>query len=400
MCSKNNVIRSIIKSSCLFVAIIFAIPQHALADFKLKTIVLDAGHGGHDGGCTGHSGHSHEKDVVLSIVLKAGKLIEQKYPDVNVVYTRKTDVFIPLEQRAETANKNKADLFISVHCNANANTSAYGSETYLMGLHKTEANLEVAARENAVIKLEKDYKKTYDGFDPDSPASMIALSLAQNANIEQSSYIAGRIQNYFANSLGRYNRGVKQAGFWVLYRTTSPSILIETGFLTNAAEEKYLTSEKGQNEIAETILKAFTDYKKYIEKDYLSASNNTTTTKPENITPEPSKIEQPSASVDSNNEAKNQVDNQITTKGIVYKIQLAAVPSIYPSNHKIYKSGYNIKYEKYGSLYKYVSGPFDNFKKAIEEQNKIRNNGYKDAFIVVYKDGERLSFSDAKQFLK
>lgn len=196
-------------------------------NYKIKTIVLDAGHGGHDTGCNGPSG-SYEKTVTLKVILALGKLIEEKYPDIKVLYSRKTDEFITLQDRALLANKNNADLFLSVHCNANPNKSAYGTETYLMGLHVSQANLDVAKRENAVIKLEDNYEKNYDGFDPDSPESMIALSLAQNANIEQSSLLAAKVQNQLTNTLKRYNRGVKQAGFWVLYRTTCPSILIET----------------------------------------------------------------------------------------------------------------------------------------------------------------------------
>lgn len=164
----------------------------------------------------------------MKVILALGKLIEEKYPDIKVLYSRKTDEFITLQDRALLANKNNADLFLSVHCNANPNKSAYGTETYLMGLHVSQANLDVAKRENAVIKLEDNYEKNYDGFDPDSPESMIALSLAQNANIEQSSLLAAKVQNQLTNTLKRYNRGVKQAGFWVLYRTTCPSILIET----------------------------------------------------------------------------------------------------------------------------------------------------------------------------
>jgi N-acetylmuramoyl-L-alanine amidase len=155
-------------------------------------------------------------------------------------------VFITLQDRALLANKNNADLFLSVHCNANPNKSAYGTETYLMGLHVSQANLEVAKRENSVIKLEKNYETTYEGFDPDSPEATIALSLAQNANIEQSTFLASKVQENLTTGLNRFNRGVKQAGFWVLYRTTCPSILIETGFLTNRHEEDYLTSRDGQ----------------------------------------------------------------------------------------------------------------------------------------------------------
>ena len=220
--------------------------------YKIKTIVIDAGHGGHDSGCLGSSGK--EKNVALDIALKLGKLIEEKFPDVNVIYTRKTDVFVELHERAEIANRSKADLFICIHCNSGG-PSAFGVETYVMGLHKTEDNLNVAKRENSSILLEKDYKQKYDGFDPNSPEANIIFSLYQNSFLAQSLKLAALIQNQTEDYAGRYNRGVKQAGFLVLYRTTMPSLLVETGFLTNKTEEKYLLSDKGQTTIATSVFR-------------------------------------------------------------------------------------------------------------------------------------------------
>jgi N-acetylmuramoyl-L-alanine amidase len=207
--------------------------------YKVKTVVIDAGHGGHDIGCSGI--HSYEKDVTLALALQTGKLIEENFPDVKVIYTRKTDVFISLLERANIANKAKADLFISFHCNANKNKAAYGAETYAMGLHVSEANLNVAKRENEVILLEENYERNYDGFDPTSTEAYIIFSLYQNVNIDKSLYLASKVQEQFTQKLKRYNRGVKQAGFIVLYKTNMPSILIESGFLTNKAEEEFLT---------------------------------------------------------------------------------------------------------------------------------------------------------------
>lgn len=233
--------------------------------YKVKTVVIDAGHGGHDVGCLGS--HSKEKDVTLALALKTGKLLEEKYPDVKVIYTRTTDVFISLIERANIANKAKADLFISFHCNANKNKAAYGAETYAMGLHVTEANLNVAKRENEVILLEENYEKNYDGFDPSSTEAYIIFSLYQNVNIDKSLYLASKVQEQFTTSLKRYNRGVKQAGFIVLYKTNMPSILIESGFLTNLEEEKFLTSEEGQDNIAKSVYLAFKAYKEDLEKE-------------------------------------------------------------------------------------------------------------------------------------
>lgn len=233
--------------------------------YKIKTVVIDAGHGGHDVGCLGV--HSKEKDVTLALALKLGKYLEDNYTDIKVIYTRKTDEFIDLIERANIANKAKADLFISLHCNANANKAAYGSETYAMGLHVSEANLNVAKRENSVILLEDNYEKNYDGFDPKSTEAYIIFSLYQNVNIDKSLFLASKVQEQFTNKLKRYNRGVKQAGFIVLYKTNMPSILIESGFLTNKEEEEFLSSKEGQNNIAKSIYLAFKAYKDELEKE-------------------------------------------------------------------------------------------------------------------------------------
>lgn len=231
---------------------------HRRAEYRIKTVCIDAGHGGHDSGCLGSS--SKEKEVALSIALKLGKLIEQNFSDVKVIYTRKTDVFIPLHERANIANRAKADLFICIHLNSGAK-AAYGSETYVMGLHKTNDNLGVAKRENAAILLEDDYKTQYDGFDPNSPEANIIFSLYQNQYMHQSVEFASKIQEQFEEHAGRYNRGVKQAGFLVLYKTAMPAVLIENGFLTHENEEKFLDSEKGQTTMATAIYRAFKEYK-------------------------------------------------------------------------------------------------------------------------------------------
>ncbi len=231
--------------------------------YALKTIVIDAGHGGHDNGCKGVE--SLEKDVALSIALKAGKYIEENFPDIKVIYTRKDDTFIELVERARIANDAKADLFISVHCNANESTKPFGTETYAMGLHRSDANLAVAQRENSVILLEEDYQQNYEGFDPNSPEAYIIFSLYQSANLDKSLSIAAKVQDQFETRLQRTNRGVKQAGFLVLYKTTMPAILIETGFLTNREEEKYMVKEESQYYLASSIFRAFRDYKEELE---------------------------------------------------------------------------------------------------------------------------------------
>ena len=371
--------------------------------YKMKTIVLDAGHGGHDTGCHGPSS-SYEKDVTLSIILLLGKMIEQKYPDIKVLYSRKTDVFIPLQDRALLANNNDADLFLSVHCNANPNKSAYGTETYLMGLHVSQANLDVAKRENAVIKLEDNYQNTYDGFDPDSPEAMIALSLAQNANIEQSSFLASKVQEKLTNQLNRYNRGVKQAGFWVLYRTTCPSILIETGFLNNKTEEKYLISDNGQKELAGAIFEAFEDYKNTVEKGSKLTAPVITNTESAVIN-----IQDTETTISTKPIVKPVNNNPViiknpepaeTQKGIIYKVQIKSTTKLLAKTDKAYQLYSNLKYDKEDGVYKYAYAPFDNFDLATKVLKKARTSGYADAFIVVFKDGKKLSPADAKKYLQ
>lgn len=232
-------------------------------NFKLRTVVIDAGHGGKDPGTLGKI--TREKDVVLKIALKTGKYIEANLPDVNVLYTRKTDKYVDFQARADVANKNKADLFISVHANSIVGANAYGTETFVMGLHKDNSNFEVAKRENSVILMDENYKEKYEGFDPNSPESYILFSLNQSAYQENSLKFAQKVEDQFKNRVGRSSRGVKQAGFLVLWMTTTPSVLIETGFLSNSKEEAFLASENGQDLIASGIYRAFKDYKTEIE---------------------------------------------------------------------------------------------------------------------------------------
>jgi len=233
-------------------------------DFKVGKVVIDAGHGGHDPGTVGKK--YKEKDIALSIALKVGAYIEANVKDVSVIYTRKDDTYIPLDMRAEIANKHKADLFISIHVNSMpSNNTTYGTETWVMGLHKSESNLEVAKRENSVILLDQDYKERYEGFDPNSAESYILFSLTQDAYQQSSLKMAGKVENQFRARVGRNSRGVKQAGFVVLYKTAMPSVLVETGFISNKAEEDYLGSEKGQELIASGIYRAFKEYKFEVE---------------------------------------------------------------------------------------------------------------------------------------
>ena len=232
-------------------------------EFKLDVVVIDAGHGGHDTGTNGKK--VKEKDIALKIALKVGGYIEKNIPGVKVIYTRKDDRYVALDERADIANKNKADLFICIHANANPNAKAFGTETFVMGLHKDEGNFEIAKRENSVILLDENYEQRYEGFDPKSPESYILFSLTQSAYQESSLRFAQKVEEQFKKKAGRNSRGVKQAGFLVLWRTTMPSVLIETGFLSNTTEESFLTGDEGQELIASGIYRAFKEYKNEVE---------------------------------------------------------------------------------------------------------------------------------------
>jgi N-acetylmuramoyl-L-alanine amidase len=251
----------------------------------VKIVVIDAGHGGKDPGCNGEK--HNEKDVTLAVALKLGKLIEENLKDVKVIYTRKTDVFVELEERAQIANRNEADLFISIHCNAAStfvsytdkkgkkrkkevhNPKPYGSETYVMGIKNEKGKLTVAKRENAAMLMEDNYQKTYNGFDPNSDEAYIIMSMWTGAFVEQSANFASKIQKEYYNKAGRVDKGVQRQSIWVLWRTAMPSILTEVGFLTNPEEEKFLGSEKGQKYLATSIFRAFRNYKTEVEGSYI-----------------------------------------------------------------------------------------------------------------------------------
>jgi N-acetylmuramoyl-L-alanine amidase len=250
---------------------------------SITRVVIDAGHGGKDPGTIGKK--SQEKEVALQIALKLSEEIRSQCKDVTVICTRTTDEFIELHERAEIANRSKADLFISIHCNANPKHTFQGAETYVMGLHRTEANLEIAKKENAAILMEPDYSTNYNGFDPNSDESYITFTLFQNAFLEQSTWFASLVQDEMKDRVGMYDRGVRQAGFLVLYKTTMPSVLVETGFLSNPEEEKFLMSQKGQQYISSAIFRAFRKFKAKMEGNGKElASLNEKKSYPENTT--------------------------------------------------------------------------------------------------------------------
>ncbi|HNW49527.1 MAG TPA: N-acetylmuramoyl-L-alanine amidase [Prolixibacteraceae bacterium] len=238
--------------------------------YSIKKVVIDAGHGGKDPGAT--VGKFYEKDIVLDVALKTGRLISKQFPEVEVIYTRDRDIFIPLDDRAVIANKKKADLFISIHANICSNGSTLGAETYILGQHRSQENLEVAKMENSVILLEDNYSKKYEGFDPNSAESYIMFELIQNEFLEQSRLFADRVQNHFVSHAKRKDRGVRQAGFLVLRKTAMPSALVELGYMSNNSERDFLEKESGRSQLAESIVRAFSDYKmRFDERNAVSA---------------------------------------------------------------------------------------------------------------------------------
>lgn len=384
--------------------------------YRIKTVVIDAGHGGHDTGCLGSS--SREKHVALEIALKLGRLIEQNYPDIKVVYTRKTDVFIPLHERADIANRNKADLFICIHLNSGSK-AAYGAETFVMGLHKSEDNLNVAKRENASILLEEDYQKQYDGFDPNSPEANIIFSLYQNQFLNQSLMFASNIQNEFEEYAGRNNRGVKQAGFLVLYRTAMPAVLIECGFLTHDLEEKYLASEKGQSTIATSIYRAFKGYKldmetpgtspEIAEKNTIPANRDSNPVKKEPIPvidplkPDPKKSNPESGVKEVPVPEKKPVpppEKPDDLPAVYYTVQIGASKNPEVDGERFNKIKDARGIHNADGYTRYVVGAFTTLPAAREKQTQLIASGFKDAFITAYKGKEKITLPMAAELLK
>ena len=355
--------------------------------------MLDAGHGGHDSGCRG--AFSNEKDVTLSIIKKLGALIKKTYPDVKVIYTRETDTFVELFERANIANRNHADLFISIHCNATKSLTAYGTETWLMGLHKSEGNLDVSRRENDVILMEENYEENYEGFDPNSPEGYIILSMNQNAHINQSINLASKVENEFRKD-SRQSRGVKQAGFLVLWRTTMPSILIEAGFLTNRQEEKYLNSEIGQNEISLSVLKAIVEYKAEVEGDFSQLKLVTEENSEERLIADTSAniyVKQANNS-DTISETPNKTIIDTASKansGIIYKVQISASENLISLKDARFGGIEDIIIDKNAKeINHYVVGNYSSLQDCQNRLAILKKKGFKDAFIVAYKDGNRI----------
>jgi len=351
---------------------------------RVTVVVIDPGHGGKDWGAS--MGKAKEKDIVLDIALKLGDIIKINYPNVKIIYTRKTDVFIPLHQRANIANKNKADLFISIHVNGVDNKSVRGTETFVLGQHRSKDNLNVAKKENAVILLEDDYSKTYEGFDPNSPESYIMFELVQDEYLEQSVMFASAIQKQFREQASRVDRSVKQAGFLVLRRTTMPSVLIETGFLSHTSERNYLLSESGKTNLASAIFKAFKDYKRKIE-DKSSFNLNT----------ENSTIKTKINKEESSNNFKIATQENIqkpNNTNIYFSVQIMALKRKLETTPANFKGEKNIFIVETEDINRYYSGKFDKIKGAETEKSRIQNK-YESAFVVAFENNKLISVKKA-----
>lgn len=358
----------------------------------VRTVVIDPGHGGRDPGAIGAI--SKEKDIVLSIALKLGGYIEKYLEDVEVIYTRTSDEFVGLHRRAQIANENKADLFISIHCNASASGRAYGTETFVMGLHRSKENLEVAKKENASILFEEDYLETYDGYDPNSPEANIIFSMFQNAYLHQSLNMASLVQEQFRTRAGRNDRGVKQAGFLVLYNITMPGVLIEAGFLSNPQEEKYLASEAGQAYIASAIFRAFRDYKEY--KDGIAAGRHLAS----NPQSQPAATWPTDTSATTQRYDTQSLNQENTQEEVIsFRVQFATLSQPRPLDAPEFKGLENVSFYYHEGLYKYTVGNERHPDQASEVQQMLHHKGFTDAFVVAFKNNERISQAEAIKLL-
>ena len=383
-------------------------------------VVIDAGHGGHDSGAVGKT--AKEKNINLSVALKLGKLIENKCNDVKVIYTRKTDVFVNLNRRAEIANEAKADLFISVHTNALAkNNTARGASTWTLGLARSSANLEVAKRENAVILYEDDYKTRYAGFDPNSSESYIIFEFMQDQFMSQSVHFASMIQQQFKNNSKRVDSGVHQAGFLVLRATSMPSVLVELGFISTPAEEKWLASDEGSTSMANSIFNAFLAYKTEQQAREANISNTpapqnsaddeqvkpiahvkSTPSKADNSKATPTKDSPAKSSPAKSTQTKEQTTKTATAKADVpvFKIQFLSASTKLGNNDKRLKGLQPVDYYVENGTYKYTYGASTDYN-AVRSQLKTVNAKFKDAFIIAFKNGKKVNVNEAiNEFLR
>ncbi|MFV0398632.1 MAG: N-acetylmuramoyl-L-alanine amidase [Bacteroidales bacterium] len=380
---KGNVFR-------LFV--LFALLQCSFAVVGANpfTVVIDPGHGGRDPGTI--NGRTKEKDINLSIALKVGELLKNNHPDIKVVYTRSTDVYVELNRRAEIANKLKADLFISIHSNAVRSRSVFGTETFTLGLHRSQENLEVAKRENSVILMEDNYQTRYEGFDPNSAESYIIFEMIQNTHLENSILMAAEVQKEFRTTARRADRGVRQAGLLVLRNTSMPSVLVEVGFLSNHNEAQYLRSSQGQDALSRSIYRAVIRYRHSVEKKSgtpifaANSDSSTSSSFPSNESPTPTTN---AGSEESKENSGRSTSNEALSGSTIYKIQILTHSKKLPANSKLFKGLKGVEWYKEGNLYKYTYKSSTNMAEIERERRKVLKQ-FKQAFIVHFKNGKRI----------
>lgn len=375
----------------------FLLPTYAF------TIVLDAGHGGHDAGAVGS--FSKEKNINLRYTLLVGDMIKKNIPDAKVIYTRDKDVFVDLNERARIANRNKADLFVSIHTNSSKNTSANGMETFTLGVSRSKENMEVAMLENSVIKLEEDYETKYEGFDPNSVDSYIMFEFMKDQYTDRSITCADFIQTKMINTSKRNDRGVRQAGFLVLRATAMPSVLVELGFISNKDEEKYLNNNENQVKLATAIFNGIKEYKHELDKKSGGAKSEELAVRSEELkaeVTEPVEVTQPKKDLEAKEENKGELTKEkeeITANSdYEFYIQYLVSKNNYSLDNAVFKGHTPTKVLNENNLYKYLIGPFD-VNTVFNKRNEITKH-FPDAFIVAYKEGKKVSTPEAIQEAK
>jgi len=395
--------KSVTKSStyqrlALVLIALLAIPQTgfqpaARMSDEVRTVIIDAGHGGTDPGNLGTRRYKKaEKDVSLAVALKVEQYIKERFPDVKVVMTRRTDVYPTLHERTVIANRAQGDVFISIHCDAAENRSAYGSSTYVMGKDHDDEN-RVAMRENSVI-LQEDNQEVYEGFDPSKPESYIMLTMFQYAFIQQSVELAQHVQNSFRDDVGRKDRGVRQQPLYVTSRTAMPSVLIELGFLTNSAEEDYLMTEEGQDQMARAISRSFAQYK-------VRREGGVRQTEPTPAAvPEPVKENAVAASVPDSPPAATDAAAATVKPEVYFSLQLSVSALEKSLSESPFSGLRDVFVVKDGRLFRYLQGHYPSRASAIEALTAARQAGFADAFVVAYRGSARITLDEADQALK
>ncbi len=361
-------------------------------------VVIDAGHGGKDPGAVGSK--AREKNINLAVALKTGKYISDNLKDVKVIYTRDDDTYPGLAERAEVANRNKADLFISIHSNALTDKRMYGAETYVLGQTMDEANLQVAMKENSVITFEKDYETKYEGFDPNSVESYIIFTLMQNTYLKQSTEFATLIQDQFRERVGRKDRGVRQAGFVVLWRTTMPSVLVELGYITNPEEEKFLMSEQGQDYLASAIFRAFREYKQTIDNRSGTVNGNGLVHKEPSVpaaTDSAAQVTTETAGGSKDSTSGNAglpVQAAAEEEDIFFMVQVAAMPRNRELSQSLLKGLEPLSRLEDGERIKYASGKFVLYDDALKHRRTLTGR-FPDAFVIAVRNGKIMPLREA-----